>query len=153
MKKFYGSLSNRLDENKYFNGTYNNIKVGDYATEYLYSDSHAYEVVEVIDQKHLFIRRLKAIRIDKNGMSDSQSYKYEKDENSSTIELEQDRFGKWKTVHRYDLELYNKVVKEIGFVLWGSDVVEKVLAGKKVKRSFPINISFGIADEYFDYSF
>ena len=60
MTKLYGSLNNRFDENKYYNGTYNNIKVGDYATEYLWSDRHAYEVVEVKDQKHVKIRRLDA---------------------------------------------------------------------------------------------
>lgn len=51
--------------------------VGMGVTELLYSDRHAYEVVEVISDKELVIRRCKATRIDHNGMSESQEYEYE----------------------------------------------------------------------------
>ena len=150
--KLYGSLNNRFDENKYFNGTYGNLKVGTLATVYYYSDSHAYEVVEVKDQNHIKIRRLRAIRTDRNGMSDAQGYRYEQDENNPILELENTKYG-WKEVNRYNLDLYDKVMKRDGFVLWGDEIVNKVKAGKQVKRSHKINISFGVADEYFDYSF
>lgn len=150
--KLYGSLSNRFDENKYFNGTYGNLQIGTLATVYYYSDSHAYEVVEVQDQNHIKIRRLRVIRTDKNGMSDAQGYRYEQDENNSVLELENTKYG-WKEVIRYNLDLYNKIINRDGYALWDNEIVNKVKAGKQVKRSHKINISFGVADEYFDYSF
>lgn len=148
----YGSLNNRFDENKYYNGTYNNLKVGDYATVYHYSDRDAYEIIEVKDQKHVTIRELDAKRNDGGGMSDCQSYDYYSNENNRTIELELTKFG-WKEVTRYNLDLYNKVKDRNGYVMWGDDIVEKVMKGKEVKRGRKICISFGIADKYYDYSF
>ena len=52
-KVWYGNLTNRLEENKQFCKV---IEVGTGVTEYFYSDRHAYEVVEVKDQKHVTIR-------------------------------------------------------------------------------------------------
>lgn len=51
---WYGSLNNRLEENKMF---CKEIEVGMGVTEYFYSDRQAYEVVEVKDQKHVSIRK------------------------------------------------------------------------------------------------
>lgn len=149
MKKWYGSLQNRLEENQMY---VDEIKVGTYATMYEYSDRHAYEVVEVKDQKHIKIRKLDAKRIDDNGMSDSQHYEYLSNENNPIEELELTKYG-WKKVIRYNIDLYNKVKNRIGYVLWDIDIINKVLSGKEVKRSYKVNISFGIADEHFDYSF
>lgn len=149
MKKWYGSLQNRLEENQMY---VDEIKVGTYATMYEYSDRHAYEVVEVKDQKHIKIRKLDAKRIDDNGMSDSQHYEYLSNENNPIEELELTKYG-WKKVFRYNIDLYNRVKNRIGYVLWDIDIINKVLSGKEVKRSYKINISFGIADEHFDYSF
>lgn len=149
MTKLYGSLQNRLEENEMY---VDEIKVGTYATMYYYSDRHAYEVVEVKDQKHVKIRKLDAKRIDNNGMSDSQHYQYTSNENNPIEELELTKYG-WKKVFRYNIDLYNEVKNKIGYVLWDIDIVNKVLSGKEVKRSYKVDISFGIADEHFDYSF
>lgn len=149
MKKWYGSLQNRLEENQMY---VDEIKVGTYATMYEYSDRHAYEVVEVKDQKHIKIRQLYAKRIDDNGMSDSQHYEYLSNENNPIEELELTKYG-WKKVFRYNIDLYNEVKNRIGYVLWDIDIINKVLSGKEVKRSYKVSISFGIADEHFDYSF
>ena len=54
-RTWYGSLDNRLEENRQFCET---IEVGTGMTEYLYSDRHPYEVVEVKDQKHVSVRGL-----------------------------------------------------------------------------------------------
>ena len=54
-------------------------KVGMGATEYCYSDRHAYTVVEVLASNRIVVQRDRAIRADKNGMSDSQKYRYELD--------------------------------------------------------------------------
>lgn len=71
--KLYGSLQNRMMEGM----AKQNIEVGTGVTELCYSDRHPYEVVKVIDEKHLIIRACKATRIDNNEMSDCQEYSYE----------------------------------------------------------------------------
>lgn len=151
MSRLYGSLTNRIKENRMF---VPEIKEGTYVTEYLWSDRNAYEVVKVIDQKHVFIRRLKAIRTDNWGMSDSQNYRYESDESASVEELVK-RGDYWYKVFTFSKEIHDKIVKEIGWCLWS--LTEKQWArlddGKVVKRYSKINVSFGTADEYFDYSF
>lgn len=148
MARIYGSITNRFEENK----IYKDIKVGEYATEYLWSDRHAYEITKVVDKKHFFIRRLIAERIDHNGMSEIQEYKYTHDPNGYDQEIEITKYG-FKRVYRYDLELYNEILKREGYVLWAGDIVEAVKQGKKVKRSSKINLSIGVADEYYDFSF
>ena len=116
------------------------------------NDREAYEVVKVIDQKHIFIRKLDAKRIDNNGMSDSQSYEYKSSEKYSPEEIELTKWG-WKEVIRYNKEKYDKIISKIGYVLWEKSIVDRVNQGKEVKRSFKINISFGKAEEYYDFSF
>ena len=169
MTKLYGSLNNRFDENKYYNGTYNNIKVGDYATEYLWSDRHAYEVVEVKDQKHVKIRRLDA----KNKAMYDNDWTYTSNPNNPVIELELTKYG-WKEVRYIDLDAWNNILiragedirkdcegysdKVLSLAKFYANVddkkLEKILAGKRVKvSSVKINISFGIADEYYDWEF
>lgn len=151
MNRLYGSLTNRYSENRML---VPEIEKGTYVTEYLWSDRHAYEVVKVVDQKHVFIRRLKAIRTDKWGMSDSQNYRYESDENASTKELVK-RGDYWYEVFTFSKEIHDRIVKKVGWCLWS--LTEKQWArineGKVVKRYSKINVSFGTADEYYDYSF
>lgn len=150
--KLYGSLNNRFDENKYYNGVYGNLKVGTFATIYLWSDRHAYEVIDVKDQNHVTIRRLDAKRINGGYMSEWQEYEYKSNEQNAKIELENTKYG-WKKVFRYNKDLYDKIMERQGYVAWDDEIVKKVMQGKEVKRSEKINISFGIADEYYDYSF
>lgn len=163
--KWYGDINNRLREGKML---VDEIKVGTPLTEYLWSDRHAYEVTKVINQKHIFIRQLKAIRTDSYGMSDAQSYKYESDDTSPEIEL-MFRYNKWYKVRRYNYEQAVKraylFVEEgdiktfeaaLAYVLLGMSQKEiaKLKSGKDLLRYSEFNnISFGIAEEYFDYSF
>ena len=148
MAKWYGSLTNRVDENK----LYGKVYVGQYCTEYLWSDRHAYEITKVINDKHFFIRRLTAIRTDNNGMSECQTYRYEHNYEACEQEIMLTKWG-FREVYRYDLDLYNKIIERDKFCHWDRDIVEKVLAGKKVSRKKKINLSVGVADEYYDYSF
>lgn len=150
MKKIYGSLINRIHEGKTF---VDEIKVGTPVTEYLWSDRHVHEVTKVIDQKHVFIREMEAIRTDKNGMSDSQQYRYESNENANEVELVK-RGDVWYKVTTYTKELYEKLVKEYwcGWVLTESQW-KRIDEGKDVKKYTKMNISFGIADYYYDFSF
>jgi hypothetical protein len=104
MKKLYGCINNRLEEGHKW---VEEIKVGTLLTQYLWSDRHAFEVTQVINQKHIFIRRLKAIRNDKNGMSDSQEYTFKQDLTNKEIELIF-RYNKWQSVTRYNIQTMNK---------------------------------------------
>lgn len=97
------------------------IKVGDYATECLYTDSHAYEVIKVVSQKEVYIRRLKAIRVVNDRLYDIQKYKYKSDENGEVDHLKF-KYKKWRIVCHDGHE-------------------------------YPINIYFGFAKEYYDYTF
>lgn len=126
--KLYGSLTNRLEENRNYTGK--DIEVGTLATEYLYSDRHAYEVVKVINQNHIFVRRLKAIRTDKNYMSECQDYRFESNPSARPVELKKMKHG-WKEIRHWT----------------DKDGKEHSQAWEKW------NISFGVADEYYDYSF
>lgn len=58
------------------------VKVGDGITLLLYSDSNAYTIIKRTE-KTLTIQRDRAIRTDKNGMSDCQSYRYEPNKNGA----------------------------------------------------------------------
>ena len=53
MARWYGSVINRIQENV---DRVAEIKVGTPMTEYSWSDRHAFEVVEVTDQKHVKVR-------------------------------------------------------------------------------------------------
>lgn len=164
-KKLYGSLFNRLCENQGFE----NIQVGTHATEFLYSDRHAWEVVEVKDHKNITIRQLKATRIDNNGMSDCQEYKFASDENGMERKLTL-RNGSWYRVNEYSIDQLKKNYKtnemardfktEQNFVNYALAMsgltqkqIENVRNGKTAKKLVKINISFGHAEEYHDYSF
>lgn len=101
-------------------------EVGKGATIIHWTDRSAYFVDEVSnDGKTVTIERAKAIRTDDFGMSDSQSYRYERDENASpeTIRF---TYGKWRRV----------------YTNW---------EGKK--ETSPVNIVFGSMREYYDFSF
>lgn len=155
--KFYGSLDNRFAEGK----TYGKIEIGTGVTEMCYSDRHAYEVVEIIDEKHLVIRRCKATRIDNNGMSDSQSYKYELEpyeEKIITKELLENESVMYM-MSVFQPKTYAKIINgEIGDK-YGDNNVRLVLTkngwrarsaeGKLSTDYFTV----GVKEEYYDYSF
>ena len=61
MTRLYGSLNNRFDEGKYYNGTFNNLKEGDDITMYYYSDRHCYYITKVVDQKNIFVKKYEVI--------------------------------------------------------------------------------------------
>lgn len=156
-KIWYGSLNNRIEEGR----TYGKIEVGTGVTEMGYSDRHAYEVVEVIDDKHLLIRRCKATRTDTNGMSDSQDYKYELEpykETFITEELLNDK-NRMFMMQVFNPKTYAKVMSgKIGDKI-GDNNVKLVLTkngwrsrnseGKLSTNRYTV----GIKEEYYDYSF
>jgi hypothetical protein len=168
--KLYGNLNNRFDENHYFNGTKGNLTVGTLCTIYDWSDRHAYEVIEVEDQEHITIRQLKAIRTDNYGMSDAQDYRYESNPNAHPMKIAL-RNGQWREVNTFTKEGYENAcnrnlenfktfesaeayVKYHYMMHITEKQFERMMAGKTIRKYGPkVNISFGVADEYYDYSF
>jgi hypothetical protein len=145
--KFYGSLQNRLEENKMF---CDEIKVGTGVTEYYYSDRVAYEVIEVKDQKHITIReydhKLK-------GEAFTNDWELISNENNRVIELVK-RGNNWYSAKTATIETIESENPEIR--LWaalnGFDF-DKIRKNGKQTKYEKRNISIGIADYYYDYEF
>ena len=91
-KVWYGNIQNRLEERVKMPEP----KVGMGVTEMCWSDRHAYEVISIKDKRHITVRRLDAIRVDNNGMSESQKYVYAPDEHNETASLFLTKKGEWR---------------------------------------------------------
>ena len=75
------------------------IKVGDGATELMWTDRHAYTVVEVQNNgTRLVLQRDTATRTDSNGMSESQNYAYARDPQGEKVVVSRRRNGKFVKV-------------------------------------------------------
>ena len=151
-----------MEENRDF--TNGNIQVGTGMTKYSYSDREAYEVVEVKDQTHVLVRKYdhKAV-----GEAMSNNWELISNEKNPVIELKL-RNGIWYEVVYYSKEAWmeraqkdnswNTPESAYNYYVFMSRLTEKQLQkieeGKivKVYRKFG-NISFGIADYHYDYSF
>ena len=144
---WYGSLNNRLEENRMF---CKEIEVGMGVTEYFYSDRQAYEVVEVKDQKHVSIRKY-----DHKPAGEPMSNDWEliSNENNPVINLVK-RGNYWYRTKTATLEHINSTDAEVRFwvALNGFDV-EKIKKNGKQTKYTKMNVSFGVADYYYDYSF
>jgi len=162
--KYYGSFNNRIEENKMY---CDKIEVGTGMTKYSYSDRHAYEVVKVNDQTNVFVREYdhKAV-----GAPMSNTWELVSDENNPIIELKL-RNGVWYYVINYTKEMWQKRAKEdfdngcwtniesaYNYYKAMSGLTEKqkekVESGKTIKayKKFG-NVSFGVAEYYYDYEF
>ena len=149
MSKWYGSLNNRLEENKMYCET---INVGTGMTEYSWSDRHAYEVVDVKDQKHVIVRELAHRSI---GGSFSNDWELFSDESKPLRALERrGKYWYWTcTLTAKDIEgIDDDQDWKIRVMLAGFDIDRIREKGKQTKRE-RANVSFGIADYYYDYSF
>ncbi len=133
-------------------------EVGKGATVLLWTDRHAYEVIEVSkDKKRVVIQRYLPERVDDLGMSESQDYKYEKlNGYNETVVW---KWGSWK-FERDELKVIDEdyfysrpraeieasydedgiMIHQEGLTKWG-------------KRYDKVNIVFGVKREYYDYSF
>lgn len=124
VSKWYGSVNNRIEENRMF---CDEIKVGTGMTEYLWSDRHAYEVVEVTDQKHIKVREYDHRYAGKGHMD-----------------------NEWELISNP-----NNHVREM--VKWGKYWYFKTEYingnGRKAIHRVRANVSFGKASYYYDYSF
>ncbi len=149
---WYGSLQNRLEENKQF---CEEIKVGTGVTEFYWSDRHPYEVVEVIDQKHVVIRKL-----DHKAIGEAFSNDWELTSNEKNPREEVVKRGKyWYSVSRITAEEAKEIYEgnDIDAKLWAChhnfDLPAIIESGKTKTTYSRRNLSFGFAEYHYDYEF
>ena len=157
MSKWYGSLNNRIDEGK----TYGEIKIGTGVTEMCYSDRHPYEVVEVIDEKHLLIRECDWKIISGSEQDGSAEYEYKVVPYKDTIltrELLDDNY-RMLMISAHNPKLYEKILSsKIGDIIGNNNrLLVKTKYGWKERYSngkYNTNkFTVGFAERYYDPSF
>lgn len=87
-----GNLINRIMESS----TSPTPEIGMGVTECCHSDRHAYTILEIFSPCKITVQRDTAIRTDKHGMSDAQSYRYERNAAGETKVLTKRRDGSWR---------------------------------------------------------
>lgn len=146
--KWYGSINNRMEENKMF---CDEIKVGTGMTEYSWSDRDAYEVIEVIDQKHVIVRKYDHKL---KGGAYSNDWELISNENNPTKEMVK-RGKYWYAASTVTREMIDKELtaeEQIYLALNGYDMSKIREKGKQTKY-YRMNVSFGTANYYYDYEF
>ena len=141
-------------------------EVGKGATVLLYSDRHAYEVIEVSDdKKRVVIQKYDTKRTDNNGISELQEYEYKKLYEYTEVIVW--RNGAWRREcpevnftnsfkkkakeAGYD-DVYQFLTKEQKELVFG-DTLNVVEGITLVRKSYPkINILWGVKDEYYDFA-
>lgn len=151
MAKWYGSVNNRLEEGRQFCPV---IEVGTGMTEYGWSDRHAYEVTAVRDQKHVTVRRLDHKHIGDGCMDNN----WELVSNTANPECDMVKVGEvwyWtNTITAADLARLEAeddcALLRLAVGGWDADKIRA--KGKQTKR-WKANVSFGVAEYYYDYEF
>lgn len=152
-REWYGSLQNRLEENKQF---CDEIKVGTGMTENLWSDRHPYEVVEVTDQKHVKVRMMDHEKVGDTPFSND--WKLVSNENNSVKALTK-RGKYWYSVVSITPEEAKEILEgnDIDDKVWacnnGFNLPEIIKAGKIKRVYHRMNVSFGVAEYHYDYEF
>lgn len=146
--RWYGSVQNRIEENKMF---CDEIKVGMGMTEYSWSDRHPYEVVEVIDQKHVRVREL-----DHKPIGEPMSNEWLLCSNLDNPTYLLTKRGKYwyRTVKvTSDILTDDTDIDTLLFLAHNGISEEELKEKGKVARYHRMNVSFGVAEYYYDYSF
>lgn len=181
MGKWYGSINNRIEENRNYELD-RKIKVGTDITTYYWSDRHCKYVTKVIDQKHIFVRdwEVCADHSKPGGMGhqDWLYFKTRKEMNQYLNEVYKDddhmhydedpkepkeeewayRYGHWNRVIRFDKALVEEIKKRDGWCRLAPKTDKERLAydeGKEIVHYQRISegISFGVRDYYFDWEY
>jgi hypothetical protein len=148
-KVWYGNLTNRLEENRMF---CKEIEVGTGMTEYSYSDRHPYEVVEVKDQKHVKVRELDHKHVG-DGCMDNNWELVSNENNSVRMLTKRGKYWYWTVVVTKDiLNSIDKIETQL-FLCHNNINVDQLKEKGKVTRYRRANVSFGVADYYYDYEF
>ena len=153
-RKWYGSLNNRVEENRQF---VNEIKVGDGMTEYFWSDRHAYEVTEVIDQKHVYVREYD--HKNKGGAYSNDWELISNPDRPSQLITKRGKYWYWTV--KVDASILDEIEQVDGdekirlqLFLVHNNVDPEVLKAKgKITKYHRANVSFGVANYYYDYEF
>lgn len=141
--KWYGSISNRLQENK--NNLGRDIMVGDDITKYLWSDRTCYYVTKVKNQKHIFIKEYEIIADrDKPGGMGHQNWLYFKTRKEANDYLNKYGLGEREIWEHQEIELVYRYGK------WREKYIDR---NGKIQYRGNWDISFGIRDYYFDWEF
>lgn len=147
-RKWYGSIDNRLEENKQFCPV---IEIGTGMTEYFYSDRHAYEVIDVKDQKHVTVRELRHIH-EGNGSMDNRWTLVSDPEGRERNMVKRGKY--WYDEVTITSDLLDSTDIDTMLFLGFNNVDEDELRKKgTIKRYHRANVSFGVADYYYDYEF
>lgn len=159
-RTWYGSVQNRLEENRQF---CDEIKVGTGMTEYSWSDRDAYEVIEVKSQKNVIVRKYDHRHVGDGQMDNS----WELISNPDNPTYELTKRGKyWYYTNTWTAEEVESTIahyKEkdpingeaevlLHLALGGFDIDRIRTKGKQTKYR-RANVSFGVANYYYDYSF
>jgi len=147
-------------------------KVGEGMTELCWTDRHAYEVLWVSeDSTECDIQRYAPERVDGLGMSDCQSYKYEKLTGEKIRLVWRDVKGGGWFVKFEKVEFIPKWAKECGEYFPSNALTKEqhdliyadpnyaypvgVVEGitKRYTRYHKMNVAFGMKREYYDFSF
>lgn len=146
MSKWYGNIMNRLEEN---HDRVDEITVGTGMTEYYWSDRHAYEVVAIRDQKHVSVRELGHKHIGEAYQNDWELFP---DETKPVRDMvKRGKYWYWSvTMKREDLPEDQDGLLRVMVAGLDPDVIRE--KGKQTKLS-RANVSFGVADYYYDYEF
>ena len=153
--KLYGSLNNRFEENRMY---CEEIEIGTGMTEYLWSDRHAYEVVEVQDKKHVKVREY-----DHNHKGEAYTNDWElvsNEQNPVRVLTKRGKYWYWTvTATAEDVKAIMEATdanEKINGQLWlchNNFSAEEILEKGKATRYHKANVSFGTADYYYDYEF
>ena len=146
MNKMYGSVINRLMENQDEIPT---IEVGMKVTEYLYTDRYVYEVTKVVDQKHIFIRKMDAKNLD--GVYGSDNWELVSNPNRAEQEIVY-RYKNWYDKITYTRESLQKMKEEDGAIWLADYIIEAVEKdGEYVEYGKMNKLRFGCADYCYDW--
>lgn len=151
--KWYGSLQNRLEENK---DSTDVIEVGTGMTEYSWSDRTPYEVTAVENQKRVWVRRMDH-RVAEGAEPMSNNWEITSNpENAEMLLTKRGSYWYWTNEFTEEtLEMFEACedAMEKYYLLMAGFEPEKVRkTGKQVKRN-RANVSFGRAEYYYDYEF
>lgn len=147
---WYGSLNNRVEENRMF---CKEITVGTGMTEYHYSDRDAYEVVEVIDQKHVKVREYDHKHVG-DGCMDNNWELVSNENNPVRLITKRGNYWYWTVTVTSDQFDFDNLDIETRLWFCHNDIlIDDLKAKGKITKYHRANVSFGHADYHYDYEF
>lgn len=148
MSKWYGCIQNRIEEDRQF---CEEITVGTGMTEYGWSDRHAYEVIEVINQKKVIVRELDHRHVGDGHMDNNWELISNPDNKTRTM-VKRGNYWYDEVTITADL-LDDEDINTKLFLAFNNVDPDKLRAKGTIKKYHRAKVSFGVADYYYDYEF